>query len=395
MNVACPVRVTCSPSGVRRPARLQAVAYASAHVVPAGGRRLRPPAPGDARRRCSPAARSPTDVCDADPYLLRAARFHGEPTAAACPVCRREDLVELSYIFGDELGQYSGRIKSPAELARMAHEHGEFRVYVVEVCQGCEWNHLTSSYVLGDGVPRRPPRRRHTGRRRLTRPSTPSEPDRAALATRSRPRARTVRIDYPRRGRTGVRRFLPSWRQWLLLVGDRLRAGRRRVRRAVRARSTCPSRTTRPLAADHGRLLRRRQDRARPVRPDRTARRCRSSRCRSALQHAVLAAEDREFYEHGGFSPTGIVRAAWNDLRGGSTQGGSTITQQYVKNAYLTQERTLSAQGQRVLRRGQARAAAVEGPDPRGLPQHHLLRPRRVRRRRPRRRRTSAPTCRA
>ena len=49
----------------------------------------------------------------------------------------------------------------------MAHEHGEFRVYVVEVCQSCEWNHLTSSYVLGDGQPAHgPPRRaaRH-GRR--------------------------------------------------------------------------------------------------------------------------------------------------------------------------------------------------------------------------------------
>ena len=56
----------------------------------------------------------------------------------------------------------------------------------------------------------------------------------------------------------------------------------------------------------------------------------------------MLAAEDRQFYEHGGFSPTGIVRAAWNDLRGGSLQGGSTITQQLVKNYYLTQQRTLS-----------------------------------------------------
>jgi hypothetical protein len=105
---------------------------------------------------------SATDVCDADPYLLRAAKHHGQPTSRQCPVCRRVLLVELSYSFGDELGQYSGRIKSPAELERMAHEHGEFRVYVVEVCQSCEWNHLTSSYVLGDGVPRRPPRRRHT-----------------------------------------------------------------------------------------------------------------------------------------------------------------------------------------------------------------------------------------
>jgi hypothetical protein len=105
---------------------------------------------------------SASDVCDADPYLLRAARHHGQPTGRRCPVCRRQDLVELSYTFGDELGQYSGRIKSPPELAVMAREHGEFRVYVVEVCQGCEWNHLTSSYVLGDGRPRRPPRRRRT-----------------------------------------------------------------------------------------------------------------------------------------------------------------------------------------------------------------------------------------
>ena len=103
-----------------------------------------------------------SDVCDADPYLLRAARHHGQGTGRGCPVCRRRELVDLRYTFGAELGQYSGRIKSPAELAAMAREHGEFTVYVVEVCLACEWNHLTSSYVLGDGVPRRPPRRRHT-----------------------------------------------------------------------------------------------------------------------------------------------------------------------------------------------------------------------------------------
>ncbi len=35
----------------------------------------------------------------------------------------------------------------------MAHEYEEFRVYVVEVCQGCSWNHLTVSFVLGNGGP--------------------------------------------------------------------------------------------------------------------------------------------------------------------------------------------------------------------------------------------------
>src|SRR3954471_22001689 len=58
---------------------------------------------------------------------------------------------------------------------------------------------------------------------------------------------------------------------------------------------------------------------------------------------AVLAAEDRTFFDHGGVDPWGTARALWADLRNkGSTQGGSTITQQYVKNVYLSSERTFS-----------------------------------------------------
>ena len=60
-------------------------------------------------------------------------------------------------------------------------------------------------------------------------------------------------------------------------------------------------------------------------------------------QQAMLAAEDREFYEHGGFSIRGISRAVITNLLGASgVAGGSTITQQYAKNAYLTQERTIT-----------------------------------------------------
>jgi penicillin-binding protein 1A len=59
--------------------------------------------------------------------------------------------------------------------------------------------------------------------------------------------------------------------------------------------------------------------------------------------NAVVDTEDRGFYKHGGVDPVGIVRALTSDLRGsGNLQGGSTITQQYVKNAYLGQERTVS-----------------------------------------------------
>jgi penicillin-binding protein 1A len=60
------------------------------------------------------------------------------------------------------------------------------------------------------------------------------------------------------------------------------------------------------------------------------------------LKQAVIAAEDRGFFKHGGVSATGVMRALVQDIRGGATQGGSTITQQYVKNAYLTQERTIT-----------------------------------------------------
>ncbi|MEV4255761.1 DUF5318 family protein [Spirillospora sp. NPDC049652] len=93
------------------------------------------------------------DACDAHPYLLRAARFHGEPTDAPCPVCHAVRLTLVRYVYGDELGRLAGRVTGTAELAEMAREYGEFRVYVVEVCQGCAWNHLSRSYVLGHEDP--------------------------------------------------------------------------------------------------------------------------------------------------------------------------------------------------------------------------------------------------
>ena len=59
------------------------------------------------------------------------------------------------------------------------------------------------------------------------------------------------------------------------------------------------------------------------------------------LINATLATEDSTFYEHKGFYLVGIVRAVFNRLRGQGLQGGSTITQQVVKNTLLSQERTL------------------------------------------------------
>jgi membrane peptidoglycan carboxypeptidase len=59
------------------------------------------------------------------------------------------------------------------------------------------------------------------------------------------------------------------------------------------------------------------------------------------VQNAVIAIEDKDFYKHGGFSFSGIMRSAVNNARGGATQGGSTITQQFVKNSLLTQDRNV------------------------------------------------------
>lgn len=101
------------------------------------------------------------DICDADPYLLRAARFHGVETQEPCPVCRvtegAETLTHVTYVYGEQLGHIAGSAIDPARLPDMAHDYGEFRVYVVEVCSACHWNHLVMSYVLGDGRPRKAP----------------------------------------------------------------------------------------------------------------------------------------------------------------------------------------------------------------------------------------------
>jgi hypothetical protein len=92
-----------------------------------------------------------SEVCDANPYLLRAAKFHGRPTDVSCPVCRKEPLTLVSWVYGDNLRHLSGSARTPDELVRMATVFAEFRVYVVEVCRTCSWNHLVQSYVLGTG----------------------------------------------------------------------------------------------------------------------------------------------------------------------------------------------------------------------------------------------------
>ena len=98
------------------------------------------------------------------------------------------------------------------------------------------------------------------------------------------------------------------------------------------------------------------------------------------MKQAIVAIEDKRFFEHRGVDVRGIMRAVWQDVQNKKVvQGGSTITQQFVKNAYLTSKRSICAQAEGGGARLAARPGVVEGPDPDRLPEHDLLRERRLR----------------
>ncbi len=88
-----------------------------------------------------------TDVCDAHPELLRAAKHVGEPTKSDCPVCGKDKLVLLAYVYGDGLKAESGRVWSIATGLRMAAASPGSACYVVEVCRSCRWNHLREAFT--------------------------------------------------------------------------------------------------------------------------------------------------------------------------------------------------------------------------------------------------------
>ena len=93
--------------------------------------------------------RSPRDVCDAHPDLVRAGRNVGEVIDDECPICDDAELRLVTYIFGKGVGQGSGRVVARSGLGAMAKRHGDLAVYVVEVCTACGWHHLRESYWLG------------------------------------------------------------------------------------------------------------------------------------------------------------------------------------------------------------------------------------------------------
>jgi hypothetical protein len=87
------------------------------------------------------------DLCDAHPELMRAAKHVGEPTRNECPVCRKDKLVLLAYVYGDGLKAENGRVWSLDTGLRMAAAHPGACCYVVEVCRTCNWNHLREAFT--------------------------------------------------------------------------------------------------------------------------------------------------------------------------------------------------------------------------------------------------------
>ncbi|MFA5565045.1 MAG: DUF5318 family protein [Acidimicrobiia bacterium] len=92
------------------------------------------------------------EVCDAHPELRRAAKSVAEPTKQICPICKDENVVLVTYVFGPRLPAFGRCITSKAELrdfAAKAAKGNQYTCYIVEVCPGCWWNHLAQTFLIG------------------------------------------------------------------------------------------------------------------------------------------------------------------------------------------------------------------------------------------------------
>ena len=81
-------------------------------------------------------------VCDAHPELIRAARNLGEPTSTLCPICERENVVLVTYIFGHGLPKHGKCVTDRRDVEKLQRTPHDYAAYVVEACVSCRWHHL-------------------------------------------------------------------------------------------------------------------------------------------------------------------------------------------------------------------------------------------------------------
>ena len=86
------------------------------------------------------------ELCDAHPELMRAARYLGADATRPCPVCDKDDLRLLAYVYGDSLKTNNGRAWEVREGLTLAAEH-QAVCYIVAVCTSCAWNHLSEAFT--------------------------------------------------------------------------------------------------------------------------------------------------------------------------------------------------------------------------------------------------------
>ncbi|MER5460731.1 transglycosylase domain-containing protein [Streptomyces sp. NPDC002668] len=168
---------------------------------------------------------------------------------------------------------------------------------------------------------------------------TPKDGTVVGLGLASAPGKKGRKAGAARTGRAGLRRVIPTWRSvlgtflivTLLMVGGFL-AGYMLVD-IPPANAAATAQSNVYLYKDGTQIVRDGEVNREKVK---------LAQVPLTVQHAVLAAEDREFYAERAVDPQAMVRAGWNTLTGKGKQSGSTITQQYVKNYYLGQEQTVS-----------------------------------------------------
>lgn len=173
----------------------------------------------------------------------------------------------------------------------------------------------------------------HRGTRR--KPAMPS-----ALAGRWARIARRLKPAYPRPGRTGWRRWVPSWRQWLGAWGLAIGLSGTFLVIAYAATDIPQNLNTYATQQDNVYFWSDGTPMARTGWVRRQAMPLKD--IPQDVRWAVLAAENQSFYSDPGISFKGITRALVRTIGEGNTEGGSTITQQYVKNVYLNQNRSVS-----------------------------------------------------
>lgn len=181
----------------------------------------------------------------------------------------------------------------------------------------------------GRGAPSRTPVAQRT--------AGPSGSTRAAAAGASAPKRRF--FDYPRSGKGPIRRWVPSWR---VVVGSGLTfvalvAG---LVIAAYASIDIPDSADDFALAEASKVYYSNGVTEMATYAEQNREIVTTDQIPEHVKQAVVAAEDRSFYENSGIDPQGMARALYGNLKGGRTTGGSTITQQYVERYYTGQTTT-------------------------------------------------------